>query len=556
MKTTIENKVDDTAPALPNTGAAVTGGANSESAGRGQEGGSLGQDCVNGGSDGSGGNGGYMEELPAFKVSGVFSSHMVLQRGQHVKIYGFSNRTGMKVTGRWEKSSNGAASVLTAEAAVNEDGRFELIFEAVEADRTPSRMTIESEAGSAVFDDILVGDVWLIGGQSNAECAVAHCLQADPGVVDSTSEDDNFRLFRQTQAKAYELRDNCPRPYRDVIDPGWKWARPGKEAALAFSAIGFYFAKELTAHTDVPVGLFMMCPGGACLRELMPAELARERGYETGANMPVGGYYNTLISPAVGMCFRGQIFFQGESEGIWKEMAYSYHEDLKAFVSDQRARFGVGFPFYNVQLSSYRDEGSAFFPYLNVVRLRQFDAQKIIPDSHLAVSRDLGSLPDDSDWAHSPHKKELGRRLAAQIYAYEYAEGADNRISDPADYESPVPESYSRSEDGYEIRFGYAGSGLRAATAGTGTDSGTVANRATPAGTLVKGFAVYAAGEEQPVPAEAYIVTNDTVRVICGKDAAAIGYAAFHRAYIEDADLTNGSGLPAPAFRLDVTERS
>ena len=474
-------------------------------------------------------SGNAVELLPEFKVSGCFSSHMVLQRRKPVRVFGFSRHIGMKVTGSWEGE--------TAESAVDADGRFTLEFSAREAQREGTKMIVASERGRTEFDDILVGDVWLIGGQSNAECHLEPCIRTTPELYDRITPEDNFRLFCQTQAKAYEFRDNCAEPAYDIIDPDWRWQRPDRDAALNFSAMGYYFAKELTKYTDVPLGLFMICAGGACLRELMPAELAVERGYTLGANMPVGGYYNTLISPLLGLEFYGQLFFQGESEGCWAETAPRYCGDLAAFVADERARFHTDFPFYNVQLCSYRTEGAQFFPYHDIVRLEQFDALGAIPDSYLAVCRDLGAVEGDPDWAHSPYKAELGRRLAMQVYAYEY--GGKAAMPDPAEYESPVPVRACRVPEGIEVTFKYAGSGLE-----------------TGGGGVLTGFGIRAVDCEKAQAAEAEIVAPDRVLVRCGEEAcgaaAEVCFAYGFAAYMADANLVNSFGLPAPSFRIAV----
>ena len=123
--------------------------------------------------------------------------------------------------------------------------------------------------------------------------------------------------------------------------------------------------------TDVPLGLVMMCAGGACIRELLPEEVAHEIGYNFGANVRESGYYNTLIHPFLKLPFKGMMFFQGESEGGDPNLANRYDLELALLVADERKRFGREFPFYNVQISSYREEGKQFFPWLDVIRVKQ-----------------------------------------------------------------------------------------------------------------------------------------------------------------------------------------
>lgn len=460
--------------------------------------------------------------VPEWKVSGLFSSHMVLQRERPVSLWGWCSHPGASVHGEWgsERTS----------ATVGADGRFTLTFAPRPACGEPSEMTVFSDYGRDTFTDILVGDVWLVGGQSNGEMTLRPCLVDTPEIAGDLREDLPLRLFRQTQSVAFAHTEWHEVPSRDIIDPDWSWRRPGGEDALTFSAIGYYTGRMLCDALDIPIGMIMLCPGGACLRELMPAELARSLGYEKGANVPVGGYYNTLISPLIGIGFRGQIFFQGESEGIWPEMACRYAEDLAVFVQDERSRFGIDFPFYNFQLSSYREEGSKFFRHLHYVRDSQHRALSLIPGYHLAVTRDLGADPDAQDWAHSVHKYEAACRVTAQILAGEYG------IGDMADALSPQPEQAHREGDSVLLSFSCVGDGLYTADGGA----------------AVTGFS-FDGAEGALIPAAAEIVAPDRVRISIpdGADTAKLHYCLINIATLAEANLC-GNDLPVGAFTAEI----
>ena len=177
--------------------------------------------------------------------------------------------------------------------------------------------------------------------------------------------------------------------------------------------------------------MVMMAAGGACFRELLPIELAHGEGYTYGGNVQEGGYFNTLISPVIGLPCKGMLFFQGESEGGSRELAERYAYDLTLLVADERARFGQSFPFYNVQLSDYREEGTRFFPWHDIIRIQQFKALSLIPNSTLTVDMDLGAPEDYEDWPHSPRKMELGERLALLVLAKEYGISRETECSSP-----------------------------------------------------------------------------------------------------------------------------
>lgn len=466
---------------------------------------------------------------PQFKVSGAFSSHMVLQREKPIKVWGFSQNTGSKVCGEF--------NLRHAECTVMEDGKWVLTFPPMNYDRDPKSMEIYDDLGNRqVLEDILIGDVWLIGGQSNAELNLAPCLSLTPSV--EFYEDESIRLFTQTQSYVYAHQEYCNYPQPDIINPDWCWKRPTREACCEFSAMGFYFARKVSRQSDVPQGMIMMCAGGACIRELLPEHIAHNEGYFYGANVRESGYYNALIYPFIGLSFKGMLFFQGESEGGDRALAEKYTYELALLVADERRSFGFEFPFYNVQISSYRDEGTQFFPYLHMIRVKQFDAKKVIQNSTLTVSMDLEAPSDYPDWAHSPRKMELGERIADIALAREYNIGRESEVSSP----SPVSVYYDEDSGQIVIDFENVSAGLTA-LGHTPVDS---------IGMSVSGFSV---GDiDQLIPVSATIGGRASVIVDVPSDVTPtyVNYAYATRITEENATLRGGNNLPCPAFSLKI----
>ena len=462
----------------------------------------------------------FSGDFPVFKVSGVFSSHMVLQRSRKIKIWGFADQDGIRVTGIFDGE--------TAQATVK-DNRFELVFAERCASNKPHIMEIADERGNkTVFDDILIGDVWLIGGQSNAEYNLVSCLSATP--VEEFDENANFRIFMQTQYYPFTHQELCGCPQPDVINPEWCWKRPDKEASLPFSAIGWFFADTVSRTVGVPIGAINVSAGGACIRELIPEELATEMGYDFGASVRQAGFFNTLINPFIGLAFSGMIFFQGESEGVWQDQAKRYDKELPMLVADERRRFGFDFPFFNIQLSDYREEGRTYFPYHDIVRIKQFDAKKRIPNSYLTVSMDLGSPDSHPEYAHSPLKKALTERVSALALAAYYGIGSYEDAS------SPMPVSGEKKDGRIVIRFENVSDGL---TSKSGTKQ-------------VAGFTVGEYGSL--LPAAAVITGRDEVTVYppADVDVKHVNYAFTCRITDENAQLKKKNGLPCPAFSLKI----
>ena len=464
---------------------------------------------------------------PEFKVSGVFSSNMVLQRDEPILIWGFSNAPGTKVTGEFMGES--------AEGIVGDDNKWTLTFSQHAYEKIGQTMKIADERGKyAEFTDILIGDVWFVGGQSNAELTLAPCAPFTPEI--EFDENDNFRLFTQTQAYPYMHPEKCEFPYPDVINPEWMWKKPDESASKAFSAMGWYFAKELIRNIDIPIGMIMIAAGGACMRELLPVELAHACGYTSGNLVREGGYFNSLIHPFIPLPFKAMLFFQGESEGGWREYAERYDKELKLLVEDERARFHRNFPFYNVQLSDYGDNTFGFFKWLDIARVKQVDAKNIIENYSLTVDMDLGAPEGYEDWAHSPLKKPLALRLANLALSKEYGVGNET------DALSSMPVRAEKHGNNIEITV-------------TPEEKCLIVRGKTYADSInrpLPGFSVGAYDTRVPAPAAITGKNKVTVTLPEGADDAMVNYAYSIRVTKETANLENENGLPCPSFSIPI----
>ena len=466
---------------------------------------------------------------PEFKVSGAVSSYMVLQREKPIKVWGFSTNVGGKVFGEFAEQK--------VETTIDKDGKWTLTFMPERYCRDGRTLTIYDENGhKEEFIDVLVGDVYFIGGQSNAEVNLSHCMCYTPSL--EFYEDEKIRLFRQTQGFVYTNQQFCNHPQRDIINPEWTWQKPTAEAAQSFSAMGFYFARELSRYVDVPLGMVMMAAGGACVRELLPEELAHNEGYFFGANVKEAGYYNTLIHPFIGMSFRAMLFFQGESEALDRGLAQKYTYELALLVADERRSFGFEFPFYNVQISNYCVTGSNIFKFTDMLRVKQYDALSVIPNSSLVVSMDLGSPEDFHDWAHSPRKLELGERLSKVVMAKEYGIEKESEVTSPM----PIEANYYPAAHKIMIDFKNVSSGL------------TVLGH-TPVDSLDREIEGFTVGDyDNQIKVKATIATRSSVIIELPEGVVPdyVNYAYFTYVTIDNANLRGGNNLPCPAFSIAV----
>lgn len=178
--------------------------------------------------------------LPKF-----FSSHMVLQRDIPIKIWGKADK-GETVTITFQQQTQ------SVKADKKGDWKVELSPLAAGG---PYRMTISGKANTIEFEDILMGDVWICSGQSNMEWPLVNTIDAEAEIKNSTNP--NIRLI--TVKKTVQTKEQY-----DIEDGTWELCNP--QTSRDFSAVGYYFGKELQQELNVPIGLIHTSWGGTDVR--------------------------------------------------------------------------------------------------------------------------------------------------------------------------------------------------------------------------------------------------------------------------------------------------
>ena len=420
------------------------------------------------------------------------------------------------------------------------DGKWEITFKAKEATDEPQTLTVEDDCGNKLsYKDILVGDVWLIGGQSNAVRTISAT-----GVHVTINKSLPLRVFQQDETDVWNNRDLSAQPCEDVINQKRRWKAATSSAVSLFSALGWFTGSRIAEETGVPVGVICMAAGAASISELMPKEVADTFGYTKGIYVNASEHYNGLMHPFLNLKFTAMVFFQGEAEGGTNSYPASktYARDFEALMTELRNRWGFDFPIYNVQISDYPgQECETHWTHVGEVRAQQYDAYKAMSGIRLIPSYDIGSKSTDPDGAHSPYKKELADRIVnialADLYGIGKAE--DALAPEPSDIKVI---SSTGEEKEIEIKFKYTGGGL---TSLSKTDK-------------VSGF-VYGSTEhpydEGSTAVSGTIVSADTVRMTVPAGCGYIGYACEQRTVLKDvptAQLYNSNGLPALAFYLEL----
>lgn len=497
----------------------------------------------------------------------IFSDHAVLQAGKPVNVWGWA------MAGEAVRVSVAGTSAETVTAA---DGSWRVQLKPL---GVGGPHTLEVSGNNALHaDDVLVGEVWLCAGQSNMEMPLrtANREVDDADAVIAEADHPTLRMF--VQDEAYALRSTAVPPSEPLADRAGRWVVCTPRTAPKFTAVGYFFARQVQAKVDAPVGLINAAVGGTTIeawtsRDAMDAvpelrgllddwarklasydpvaakrkadelraewtvrRTAAEKGGEpvpkapfasTYRNLAVNtpaGLFNGVLAPIVPYTLRGALWYQGERNATG-EFSPLYGRQLQTLIADWRTRFGDDFYFAIMQLPRYQkaqvapseDDGWGVW-----VREGQRQAVASVPNTSMAVTIDLGGATPE--WLHPTNKQEFARRLAMQALSDVY-----DQKSSPCS--GPLFHDATRVENRMVVHFKFAD--------GLTTRGGS----ASP-----KGFAI--AGEDRKfvwaearIEGDAVVVWSDAV-----PEPVAVRYAWAGNPTV---DLQNSVGLPAAPFRSD-----
>ena len=228
----------------------------------------------------------------------------------------------------------------------------------------------------------------------------------------AAANNDKLRLFTVPRTGAPE-----PKP---AVDGNWSVSTP--ETARSFSAVGYYFGRDLQQSLGVPVGLINSNIGGTTAERWTSKEVIDGNDLLKGMSSPQGrsDLWNAMIFPLTKFPIRGAIWYQGESNA---GRAWQYRTLLPAMIKCWRDAWGQGdFPFLIVQLAPFeggqpitKEPTESDWAELREAQL--FTTQSV-PQVGLAVITDLGDAKD----IHPPRKREVGERLAMAAKAIAFAQ--------------------------------------------------------------------------------------------------------------------------------------
>lgn len=463
---------------------------------------------------------------------------MVLQRDKPIHIWGWSE-PGEKVSVTFHGISRTAAGDSLGNWSV---------FLAPEASGGPYQLTVTG-TNKIVLNDVLVGDVWFASGQSNMEFP----LKGFPGAPLKNSGEE-IAHAGQPQIRLLHIPNKAADfPLRDA---GASWTVCSPETAANFSAVAYFFGRELATRERVPIGLIDATWGGTVAEAWMSLEaisadaalmpvfatrarmmrmqgemaaiLAKERREDDAARQAgqtppkhpwhpapaswaPAALFNGMVAPVTAYTIKGVIWYQGESNS---RLAFApmYAKIFPALIADWRAQWHEGdFPFLFVQISSFLSDATEAWP---IIREAQRSSLRVA-NTAMVVTVDAG----DPDNVHPPDKQTVGARLALAARAVAYGENVE--------YSGPLFRQAAPEADGIRVWFDHAAHGLIAK------------------GDTLQGFEI--AGDDGRFVAATARIDGETV-VAGNAQVAEPKYVRYGWANAPTVNLFNSDGLPASPF--------
>ena len=356
-----------------------------------------------------------MALLAALVVASPFSDHMVLQRDRPVAIWGEAT-PGTEVT---VELAGGSRSSVTADAA----GAWRVTLPAMPASKEPRTLTVAAGGEKVSFEDVVVGEVWLAAGQSNMELPLwseTPRYRDDHGVTVAQATHLPYVRFG-TMPISWKTSEE-PRKYTRTK---FSWCRAEPEnlrGVRRWSAVAFWYARELFLALDVPVGVIGLYQGGTKIALWTP----------NNADGTTGGLFNEIVAPIRPYTVRGLVWYQGCSDGGTAD----YGERMHLLYRGWKAAFeNPELPIYFVQIPH---QGGA-------LPLRQVKFAEEEPRAGMTVINDVANPFD----VHPAPKEIVAQRLA--LFALKRDYGFKDITADP-----PKAVAAVREGEGVRVRFANA----------------------------------------------------------------------------------------------------
>lgn len=357
--------------------------------------------------------------------SSLFSNGMVFQRNEPIHVFGYCDTNGKSVT-----ATLGSQSKTTTVA----NGKWEVVFDALPATKG---LSLSILAGGSqyliVFEDIDIGEVWLLAGQSNMRNQVRYIEDAAEYYANADNF-DNIRFYTQDKAWSFEEQKNTQNGY---------WSKATKDAIKNLSGIGYVMATNLASEMeDVTIAVVDTSYEGSAIQSWLPVNTVRsisesdyqtyltnKAQYESDGTTAKTAYHlaetchNRMIAPLAGYVVKGVIWYQGESNAGSPDLYKTYYSALTSFWRDLFNNETL--PFVVMQLAPNGAKNYATF------RLAQYDIVQADPYSYIVstamdgpIFNELDNQRSGGSQVHPSRKAEIGLRtgelILGKIYGIEF----------------------------------------------------------------------------------------------------------------------------------------
>ena len=427
------------------------------------------------------------------RLPAIFGDQMVLQQKQPVTIWGWAS-AGEKIRVEFAGQQQ--------ETTADRDSRWQVQLENLDSSFEGRTLVVSGDGTTVEIKDVLVGEVWLCGGQSNMEMTMGGTVNRDLEIA--SADYDAIRFLRIPHVSQGQPREDI------VIEKegDCQWKRCTTESVAECTGVGYYFARGLHRVLKVPVGIVDVSWGGTMAQHWVNEEklntvaemkphftdynerlsrwkafggeaqaeaaykaalakwesdnaeaLARKERvpgrpnagqYENPARQRhPAGMYNGMIHPIRAFDFRGILFYQGENNSFgesWKP----FYATFPLVIDQWRESFG-DLPFGIIQIAGWSSRRSMTYDmnhHTNVIREIQFDTWQATEQTGLIATYDTNS----NQGIHPAAKRPVGERSA--LWALGSVYGVKGFRSNTAvSYLGPVYEGYEVQDGKVEIRF-------------------------------------------------------------------------------------------------------
>ena len=452
----------------------------------------------------------------------ILGHNMVLQRNKPIPVWGTATK-GEKVTVTFTGQ--------TKTTVTNDSGHWEVKLSPLKASETPREMVIKGQ-NTIVLKNILVGEVWLCSGQSNMEYAMRKNSKLFDKVRGRHPREDDLLTANNSNIRIFLVRRKYMSP--DSTHAGWAPAIASEVLLKDFSAVGYFFAKNLYAKLHIPVGIISSAVPGSRIEPWIQVEKMNVspklkdgkilEPLTTDGGDP-GKFYTTMIQPLIPFALKGFLWYQGESGCFLNEnIRYAYKQ--KALIENWRTDWNdLKAPFYFVQIAPYNYSASKDVRPHSTDNLPEFwESQALtlkLPNTGMITITDLvDSIVD----LHPGYKWEVGRRLS--LVALNKTYGFKDIVCS-----GPTFKSMKMQKSAIEITFDNIGDGLISRD-----------------GKPLTWFSV-AGTDGKFVPATAEIRGNKVI--VSSPEVASPVNVRFAWNEAAQSNFTNREGLPAVPFRSD-----